>query len=46
MKVRVLTIVLAALCLLSSVALGQILYGNLVGNVTDPQQAASRRDAL
>ena len=40
MKVRVTFLVLAVLCLLSGVALGQILYGNLVGNVTDPQQAA------
>jgi hypothetical protein len=40
MKVRTIAVALAALCLLSGVALGQILYGNLVGNVTDPQQAA------
>jgi hypothetical protein len=29
-----------ALCLLSGLAIGQVLYGNLVGNVTDPQQAS------
>ena len=40
MKVRTIIVVLAALCLLSGVAVSQILYGNLVGNVTDPQQAA------
>src|SRR5438132_9366948 len=39
---RVITIgiALAALCLTSGLAVGQILYGSLVGNVTDPQQAA------
>ena len=40
MRLRAIVSVLAALCLLSMAALGQILYGNLVGNVTDPQQAA------
>ena len=40
MKVRAMILVLAVLCLSSGVALSQILYGNLVGNVTDPQQAA------
>ena len=40
MKVRAMILVLAALCLSSGVAFSQILYGNLVGNVTDPQQAA------
>ena len=33
-------IALAAVCLTSGLAVGQILYGNLVGNVTDAQQAA------
>ena len=40
MKVRAMILVLGALCLSSGVAFSQILYGNLVGNVTDPQQAA------
>src|SRR6266536_224710 len=40
MNVRMMTIVLVALSLSSSAALSQILYSNLVGNVTDPQQAA------
>jgi hypothetical protein len=30
----------ATLCLLSGSAQGQVLYGNLVGNISDPQQAA------
>ena len=40
MKVRAMILVLGVLCLSSGVAFSQILYGNLVGNVTDPQQAA------
>jgi hypothetical protein len=40
MNVRMFTVVLLALCLAGGVALSQILYSNLVGNVTDPQQAA------
>ncbi len=37
---RNIAIALTIVCLLGGLALGQILYGNLVGNVTDPQQAA------
>src|SRR5438874_2537664 len=37
---RRIAVLVTVLCLLSGVALGQVLYGNLVGNVTDPQQAA------
>ena len=40
MNVRVTAFVLAAFCLSSGAAFGQILYGNLVGTVTDPSQAA------
>ena len=40
MRVRTITILLAGLCLLSGLAVGQVLYGNLIGNVTDPQDAA------
>ena len=39
MKLRITAVVLTLLCLSAGLALGQILYGNLVGNVTDPQQA-------
>src|SRR4029453_7241049 len=40
MNVRMISALFAALCLTNGAAFGQILYGNLVGNVTDPQQAA------
>jgi hypothetical protein len=33
-------VVLVFLCLAGGLVIGQVLYGNLVGNVTDPQQAA------
>jgi len=39
-RMRVTGATLTLLFLGSAVALGQVLYGNLVGNVTDPQQAA------
>lgn len=41
MRLRTIAVALVvALCLLSGLAIGQVLYGNLVGNVTDPQQAS------
>jgi hypothetical protein len=40
LTVRKAVVLLALVCLLSGLALGQVLYGNLVGLVTDPQQAA------
>ena len=40
MNARVTAFVLAGLCLASGPAFSQILYGNLIGNVTDPTQAA------
>src|SRR5262245_27284668 len=40
MKLRPIGLALAVFLLSSSLSFGQILYGNLVGNVTDPQQAA------
>jgi hypothetical protein len=40
MKLRLLVVVLALLCVYADSASGQLLYGNLVGNVTDPQQAS------
>jgi hypothetical protein len=40
MKLRLLAVVLGLVCLAGGIALGQVLYGTLVGNVTDPQHAA------
>ena len=40
MKLRPIGLALAVFLLTSGLSFGQILYGNLVGNVTDPQQAA------
>jgi hypothetical protein len=40
MKLRVVATILALQLLCAGVVSGQVLYGNLVGNVTDPQQAA------
>lgn len=40
MRLRILAAVVAFLCLCSGLAVAQVLYGNLVGNVTDPQQAS------
>jgi len=37
---RLVTVALALLSLSGGVVLGQVLYGTMVGNVTDPQQAA------
>ena len=39
-SMRLLALMLAAMCLVSGLANAQVLYGTLVGNVTDPQQAA------
>ena len=39
-SIKSLTILLAGLLILAQPALPQVLYGSLVGNVTDPQQAA------
>ena len=40
MRSRFTAVVLSLVCLSIGVALGQVLYGHLVGTVTDPQQAA------
>ena len=40
MKTRTLLILSALAVLTAGFALGQLLYGNLVGNVTDPQQGS------
>src|SRR5436309_5224278 len=34
------TVLAAVVCLIAGMALGQVLYGNVVGTVTDPQQAS------
>jgi len=39
-RMQVIAVALALLLLASGLALAQLLYGNLVGNVTDPQHAA------
>jgi hypothetical protein len=39
MRLQIIAVVVTLLCLSAGLALGQVLYGNLVGNVTDPQQA-------
>jgi len=40
MGMRTIAVLLSLLCLSSEFAAAQVLYGNLVGNVTDPQDAA------
>src|SRR5438105_1586576 len=40
MTVRTAVVLLALIVCLSGVAMGQVLYGSLVGNVTDPQQGS------
>jgi hypothetical protein len=40
MRLRHFVVVLTFFCLSAGLASGQVLYGNLVGNITDPQQAA------
>ena len=39
-SVKRLVVLAAILCAVDRMAIGQVLYGNLVGTVTDPQQAA------
>jgi hypothetical protein len=40
MRLRIFAVLLTVLCMFTGSAFGQVLYGNLVGNVTDPQDAA------
>src|SRR2546423_2346097 len=40
MRLRLIAVILTVFCLAAGLALGQVLYGNLIGIVTDPQQAA------
>ncbi|MGH9719734.1 MAG: carboxypeptidase regulatory-like domain-containing protein [Bryobacteraceae bacterium] len=39
-QIQIAGLILVLLCLSAGLAIGQILYGNLVGNVVDPQQAS------
>src|SRR2546430_9513984 len=40
MRLRLIAVIQTVFCLAAGLALGQVLYGNLIGIVTDPQQAA------
>ena len=40
MRLRLIAVILTVFCLAAGFALGQVLYGTLVGIITDPQQAA------